>query len=128
MKQLCLFIFTMIFFLSTKSQQLPGNSNFNNYFANRTPGHSFHVPESNIENQAKWKLLFKTTKGKVYESPIDKMHCIAFNFKSKMPVVGSTLNLKNLSDTRSLSMPNPMLNDMSIPAPLNTPGLETITK
>jgi hypothetical protein len=82
MKRFSLLIFTTLSFLSPKSQQLSGNSNFDNYFVCKAP-RSSNGPESNIENQAKWKLVFKTSNGKVFESPIDKMRCTPFNFKAK---------------------------------------------
>ena len=43
-----------------------------------------------------------------------------------MPVAGAALSPESSSGTGLLSMPNPMLNDLSIPAPL--PGLTNITK
>jgi hypothetical protein len=37
-------------------------------------------------NLPKYKFLYKTENGKVFESPIDKMRCLAPDFPSNMPV------------------------------------------
>jgi hypothetical protein len=41
-----------------------------------------------LANFPKYKFLFDTKKGKVFESPTDKMRCLVAGFHSNMPVAG----------------------------------------
>ena len=108
-------------FISAQSQKLHLSENgngFDNNFVKKTPSPFPPRPQSFTMDVAKWKLISENGKERVYESPIDKMRCMAFDFKSNMPVAGSSLNL-NLSRLESLRIPNPMLNNPTIPLPLN---------
>lgn len=69
-------------------------------------------------NQTNYKFLFKNEKGSVYESPIDHMRCLAPDFPSKMPVDGLHDKTINGINKKPEPMPNPFLNNNSIPLPL----------
>lgn len=107
-------------FISAQSQKLhlSESEEFDNNFVKKTPSPFPPGPQYFKMDVAKWKLISENGKERVYESPIDKMRCIAFDFKSNMPVAGSSLNL-NLSRLESLAIPNPILNNPTIPPPLN---------
>ena len=76
-------------FISAKSQQLVGKISDIKFFKDSVlvPG----SPQTVALNSAKYKFLFETEKGKVFESPIDRMRCLAPQFSSKMPVAGSII-------------------------------------
>jgi len=42
-------------------------------------------------NLPKYKFLYNTEVGKVFESPVDKMRCLAPDFPSNMPVAAITI-------------------------------------
>jgi hypothetical protein len=66
-----------------------------------------------VMNIPKYKFLFENEKGKVLESPVDKMRCLAADFPSTMPVAGKFLK-KNEPEI----MPNGMNANSQIPDPL----------
>lgn len=108
MKSLVLLLCSLTF-ISAKSQQLNGKISDGKFFKD-----SVLVPESPQTlalNYPKYKFLFDSEKGKVFESPIDHMHCLAPRFSSKMPVAG--LNIQ-----KPEPMPN-AANGIVIPPPLN---------
>ncbi|MGN6801634.1 MAG: hypothetical protein ACTHJN_07005 [Ginsengibacter sp.] len=109
-------ILTCFSFISTKGQDVKLN-HFDDYFQVKKPG---NLPGTYdlTGSKAPWKLISENGKGKVWESPVDKMRCMAFKFKSQMPVLGKSAGSKSLQP--NITIPNPMLYDPSIPLPLNT--------
>lgn len=107
-------------FISAQSQKLhlSESEEFDNNFVKKVPLPFPKTTESSSQNIAKRKLISENGKERVYESPVDKMRCLVSNFNSKMPVAGYSSNL-NLSRLESLTIPNPMLNNPTIPRPLN---------
>lgn len=104
-------------FISTKGQDVKLYRNFDDYFQVKKPGNPHGTYELTI-SKAPWKLISENDKGKVWESPVDKMRCMAFIFKSQMPVLGKNAGSKSLQP--NITIPNPMLYDPSIPLPLYT--------
>jgi len=62
-------------------------------------------------NLPKYKFLYKTENGKVFESPVDKMRCLAPDFPANMPV--AAINIippeQMPNGSKSLNTP-PLLN------------------
>jgi hypothetical protein len=115
--KIILFLGASFAFISANSQQLNIDKNFDGYFKVQEPG--TREPKQNFNsNHATWKLISENAQGKVWESPIDKMHCLTFNFNSKMPVTGQETH-SGLSHSPSIPMPNPMLHSLVIPPALN---------
>lgn len=107
MKSIVLLLCTFTF-ISAKSQQLTRKVSDIKFFKDSAlgPGNS-----TLAINYPKYKFLFETEKGKVFESPIDHMRCLTPQFSSKMPVAGS-----------NIQKPEPMPNaadGILIPPPLN---------
>lgn len=96
-------------FISAKSQQLNENISDVKFFKD-----SVLVPETSqtlAMNNPKYKFLFETEKGKVFESPVDHMHCLVPEFSSKMPVAGSNIH-------KVEPMPNGTKDEL-LPPPIN---------
>ena len=107
MKLLVLLLFSFTF-ISANSQQLRGKISDVKIFKD-----SVLVP-GNLAlamNLSKYKFLFETQKGRVFESPVDKMRCVVPDFPSKMPVAG-------INKIKPEPMPNASRPDL-IPSPLN---------
>jgi hypothetical protein len=96
-------------FISAKSQQLAGNISDVKFFKDSVlvPGAS----QTLAMNDPKYQFLFETEKGKVFESPVDHMRCLAPKFSSNMPVAGSFIH-------KVEPMPN-AAKDGLLPPPLN---------
>jgi hypothetical protein len=112
-------IFACFSFISLQGQDLKPGNNFDTFFQLKKPGN----PPATYEltgSKATWKLISENDQGKVWESPVDKMRCMAFRFKSQMPDVGRTSGNKSLNP--NIAIPNPMLYNLSIPPALNTQG------
>ena len=120
--KLVAFLICSFAFISVKSQQLhliEHSNEIDNNFTAKTPSPFTKAPVFYSTNHAKWKLISENAKGKVYESPIDKMRCVVFDFKSNMPVAISSQYENSSLLLQRLNTPNVMLNDPAIPLPLN---------
>lgn len=102
-------------FIAAKSQNGDGKIN-NNLFdlnlATKNPVPSPLFINAEVSPPSTYKFLYQMEKGKVYESPVDNMKCLAFDFPSKMPF-GDILQFE------PGNIPNPMLKNPAIPKPLN---------
>ena len=113
--KILLFLLGSFTFIVAKSQNGNGKINnnevpFNLVTKNPAPSPFFSYAEASPP--ATYKYLFLTGKGKVYESPVDKMKCLVVDFPFKMPVAG-------ILQFEPGNIPNPMLRNPSIPKPLN---------
>jgi len=102
-------------FIAAKSQKGDGKIN-NNLFdlnlATKNPVPSPLFFNTEVSPPSTYKFLYQTEKGKVYESPVDNMKCLAVDFPSKMPVT-------DILQFEPGNIPNPMLKNQAIPKPLN---------
>jgi len=105
-------------FISANGQQLSNKMN-NIAFYKDTIIKEDQIFHALAINQTNYKFLFKNEKGKVFESPIDHMRCMAPDFPSKMPVGDSPKTNMNGKKIHPEPMPNPFLNHKSIPPPLH---------
>ena len=107
MKSLVLLLCTFTF-ISAKSQQFTRKVSDIKFFKDSSlaPGNS-----TLAINYPKYKFLFETEKGKVFESPVDHMRCLAPEFSSNMPVAGSFIH-------KVEPMPNAAKGGL-LPPPLN---------
>ncbi|MEO8854252.1 MAG: hypothetical protein ABI359_10755 [Ginsengibacter sp.] len=113
--KILLFLIGSFTFIVAKSQNSNNKINNNEFLLNlvtKNPVPSPHFFNAEVSPPATYKYLFQTEKGKVYQSPIDKMKCLAAEFPSKMPVAG-------IFRSELGRIPNPMLNNPAIPKSLN---------
>ena len=113
--KIILFLIGSFTFIVAKSQK--GNDKINNNefplnLVTKNPVPSPHFFNAEVSPPSTYKYLYKTEKGKVYESPVDKMKCLVADFPSNMPVAG-------ILQFEPGNIPNPMLRNPSIPKPLN---------
>lgn len=118
MKQLCFFIIGLFCCFSGYSQQTKDTNKSGANQSAKALLPPLKFDKSVINSKAKWKLVSKNKYAKVYESPIDKMHCIVSRLHSEMPVSDPSLNEAFVK--KRYTMPNLMLNDLRIPDPLTT--------
>ncbi|MEO5907872.1 MAG: hypothetical protein ABIR50_00665 [Ginsengibacter sp.] len=113
MKLLVLLI-SIFFFISASGQQLSGKINNVTFYKDSIFNNNriFHALAINRPN---YKFLFENEKGKVFESPIDHMRCLAPDFDFKMPVADLPKVDINGNKTQPEPMPNPFLKNNSIP-------------
>jgi hypothetical protein len=69
------------------------------------------VLEALAFNETNYKFLFRNEKGKVYESTIDHMRCLAPDFPLKMPVA----ELPKIKNSKPEQMPNAFSKKHTLP-------------
>ena len=104
--------FTFIVAKSQKGDERINNNEFDLNLVTKNPVPSPLFFNAEVSPPATYKYLFQTDKGKVYESPVDKLKCLVADFPSKMPDTG----ILQFGPGR---IPNPMLKNPAIPKPLN---------
>jgi len=105
MKQLILSAFIILVCFTSKAQF---NGKISDVNIHKDSMLVFNNPNLNLP---KYKYLFENEKGKIFESPVDKMLCLVPDFHSNMPVTG-------LNKIKPEPMPN-VLPDGIVPPSLN---------
>lgn len=103
-------------FISAKSQQLSGKINNVSFYKDTVLGRQPNLTVFTI-NQTNYKFLFKNERGSVYESPVDRMRCLAPDFPSSMPN-SSFPKINKENQTKPEQIPNPLLYNNSVPRAL----------